>query len=214
MKKGLPILLFGLLLLGACSKDDNKDDNNGGNQEPTYDIVELSTDHGTMYIWLYDGTPLHKANFLKLAREGFYDGTTFHRVIKNFMIQGGDPNSKDSDPDNDGQGSPGYTIPAEIDTAKHFRGCLAAARLGNTQNPEKASSGSQFYIALSTSGTAHLNGEYTVFGFVLKGIETADAIVSQPTGSKDRPVTDIKMQMKVLAKTKAQLQTEFSWTPR
>ncbi|MEZ4805648.1 MAG: peptidylprolyl isomerase [Bacteroidia bacterium] len=136
---------------------------------PKEDILEINTSYGKMYVWLYKATPLHRENYLKLGREGYLNNTTFHRVIPDFMIQGGDPNSKDTDPNNDGQGGPGYTIPAEIrDSIKHHRGVMAAAR---TNNPEKASSGSQFYISVSTSGTAGLDGNYTVFGEVMSGIE-------------------------------------------
>jgi cyclophilin family peptidyl-prolyl cis-trans isomerase len=113
-----------------------------------YPIVEIVTPKGNMYVWLYDDTPKHRDNFLKLAKEGFYDQTKFHRIIKDFMIQGGDPMSKtDSLKDQWGQGGPGYTLEAEIkDNHYHKKGMLAAARLGDKVNPEKASSGSQFYI--------------------------------------------------------------------
>ena len=166
-----------------------------------------------MYMWLYKETPLHRANFLGLADTNYFDNTTFHRCIANFMIQGGDPYSKDNNPNNDGQGGPGYTVPAEIkSTLKHARGEVAAARLGNAQNPTKASSGSQFYICLSTSGTQHLNNEYTVFGKILKGIEVADSIVAQPQNStNNRPLTDIKMDVNVVNKTTKQLREEFNF---
>ena len=102
---------------------------------------------GTMVIELYDDTPVHRDNFKKLAQEGFFDGTNFHRVIGGFMIQGGDPNSRDDDPNNDGGGGPGYTLPAEIVPGRyHKRGALASARMGDDMNPERESSGSQFYI--------------------------------------------------------------------
>lgn len=110
---------------------------------------EITTRHGRMVVRLYDDAPLHRDNFAKLASEDFYDGTTFHRVIANFMIQGGDPNSKNDDLSDDGQGGPGYTIPAEISTARfHKRGALAAARQADQVNPNRASSGSQFYLVL------------------------------------------------------------------
>ncbi len=100
-----------------------------------------------MVIELYDDTPVHRDNFKKLAQEGFFDGTNFHRVIGGFMIQGGDPNSRDDDPNNDGGGGPGYTLPAEIVPGHyHKRGALASARMGDDMNPERESSGSQFYI--------------------------------------------------------------------
>ncbi|RYZ49316.1 MAG: peptidylprolyl isomerase [Sphingobacteriales bacterium] len=152
-------------------------------------------------------TPLHRANFLKLAGEGFYNQTTFHRIIENFMIQGGDPNSKDSDPDNDGYGGPGYTIPAEfVDTLKNIRGALATARDGN---PQKASNGSQFYINLVHNTS--LNNNYTVFGFVMKGMEVADLIVLEPKNANDRPLTNITMQVSILEKTKAEILDEYGY---
>lgn len=116
-------------------------------QNPKEELVSIQTEYGDMLVLLYDETPQHKENFIKLAKEGFYDSTTFHRIIDGFMIQGGDPNSKDDNEMNDGQGGPGYTIPAEFNSKFiHKRGAIAAARTGGPQNPEKRSSGSQFYI--------------------------------------------------------------------
>ena len=113
----------------------------------TEEVAVISTKYGEMIVRLYDATPEHKANFLKLAKEGFYDSTTFHRIIEGFMVQGGDPNSKDDNLRNDGQGGPGYTLPAEIVRGYiHKKGALAAARMGNDTNPDMRSSGSQFYI--------------------------------------------------------------------
>jgi len=108
---------------------------------------EITTPMGAMVIELYDDTPIHRDNFKKLVSEGTLDGTTFHRVIGGFMIQGGDPNSKDDDPNNDGSGDLGYTLPAEIVPERyHKRGALASARTGDNMNPNRESSGSQFYI--------------------------------------------------------------------
>lgn len=135
----IPVLLLTVIF---CTKPEEPVE-----EVATDEIAIISTDFGDMYVVLYDETPLHKANFLKLAKEGFYDSTTFHRVINEFMIQGGDPNSKDDNTQNDGQGGPGYTIDAEIsDKFIHKKGALSAARLGDRQNPEKKSSGSQFYV--------------------------------------------------------------------
>jgi cyclophilin family peptidyl-prolyl cis-trans isomerase len=210
MLKQLTLLLFATALL--MSNNSCKKENTDTKDEPlaikgdTLEIIEMSTSYGTMYIWLYQETPLHRDNFLKLAKEGFYNDLMFHRIIPNFMIQGGDPQG-------DGTGGPGYTIPAEIKSnIKHKKGSLAAARLGNNVNPAKESSGSQFYIAVSTSGTAHLNGEYTVFGEVMKGIEVADEIVKQPRNQQtNKPNTAIKMTVKVLNKSKQQLKDEFGF---
>ncbi len=181
--------------------------------DSTEKIVELSTKYGKMYIWLYKATPLHRTNFIKLAEEGYYDNTTFHRIINDFMIQGGDPNSKDTDSTNDGSGGPNYTIPAEINNIiKHERGALAAAR---TNNPAKASSGSQFYICHSTSGTAGLNNNYTVFGMVMQGLNIIDSIIQQPKNrANDRPFINQTMQVKVLKKTLQEIKTTYNYEPK
>jgi len=176
-------------------------------------LLLLSTSFGNMYMYMYKGTPLHRANFHKLVSEGFYNETEFHRIIPGFMIQGGDPLSKDDNRSNDGTGGPGYTIPAEINTSKytHITGAVAAARIGNQQNPQRASSGSQFYISVDGAGTAQLDGEYTVFGQVIKGVEVAQTIVQQPRGTADRPNDRIKMTIKILPKTHNELKDEFNF---
>jgi len=116
---------------------------------PVTNYYEIRTPLGRMVVRLYDETPLHRDNFKRLVATGFYDSTTFHRVIDGFVIQGGDPNSKDADPANDGTGGPGYTLPAEIRPGLfHRRGALAAARQGDEVNPERRSSGSQFYLVV------------------------------------------------------------------
>lgn len=173
-------------------------------------ICLVSTSFGNMYLYMFRGTPLHRANFHKLVAQGFYENTEFHRIIPNFMIQGGDPLSKDADRSNDGTGGPGYLIKAEIDTFKykHIVGSVAAAR---TNNPEKSSSGSQFYIAVSESGTKHLNGQYTVFGQVIKGVEVAQTIVSQPRNANNLPDQRIMMKVKIIPKTHNELIAEFGF---
>ncbi len=124
-------------------------------------LITITTDMGVMQGILFDQTPKHKENFIKLAQEGFFDSTNFHRVIKDFMIQGGDPNSKDDDPSNDGRGGPGYTVDAEFrDNLYHVKGALSAARQGDASNPQKRSSGSQFYIV---QGTTMSESEITSF---------------------------------------------------
>ncbi|UOQ72336.1 peptidylprolyl isomerase [Hymenobacter cellulosilyticus] len=162
-------------------------------------VVTISTSQGDIRLILFDETPLHKANFLKLAQSGFYNGTTFHRIIQNFMVQGGDGNSKDADPNNDGMGPQNdVTIPAEIRPEfSHKFGAVAAARQGDIVNPTKASSSSQFYIVQNHNGTPHLNGGYTVFGQVISGLDVVDKIAAQPKDMRDRPTTDIKMMVKV-----------------
>lgn len=193
---------------------------------PAKCLVSIETDYGNMLVELYDATPLHRDNFLKLVEKGYYDGLLFHRVINGFMIQGGDPNSKDAPSGQSlGTGGPGYTIPAEfVDTLYHLKGALAAARMGDAQNPEKKSSGSQFYIVQggpvddnllnskeaqknfhyptyirdaykTVGGTPHLDRDYTVFGRVIEGLDVIDKIAAQPTGSGNRPVNNIKMKI-------------------
>ena len=206
MKKIIIIIILSLTLtlsFVACNEDEETITENA----QTFEVLELSTDFGQMYIHLYDETPLHKANFDSLVRAGFYDSTEFHRCIRNFMIQGGDPNSKDDNRGNDGTGGPGYTVAAEIDSSKfkHTYGALAAARTGNSGNPERRSSGSQFYIVNNVNGTPHLDGEYTTFGMVLSGIEVATTIAKQPQNSSNLPNERIKMVMKYAELTQAQL---------
>lgn len=201
---------------------------------PTYadrlknSYVEIRTDFGTCIILLYNETPLHKQNFLKLVKDGVYDGLLFHRVIKNFMIQGGDPESKNALPGELlGEGDLGYQVPAEFrDSLFHKKGVLAAAR---DNNPEKASSSCQFYIVQgktftdeeldrlekeklegrsipmyqrkvykSLGGVPHLDQNYTVFGEVVKGIAMIDKIASVPTDKHDRPIVDQTMTIRIL----------------
>ncbi|MBT3302478.1 MAG: peptidylprolyl isomerase [Bacteroidetes bacterium] len=178
-----------------------------------FELVQISTDFGDIVIWLYDQTPIHKSNFLKLAKEGFYNGTTFHRIINNFMVQGGDPNSKGSDPSKIGGGGPGYTLKAEImPSLTHTYGTVAAARMGDQMNPERRSSGSQFYIVDNKQGTPHLNGAYTVFGKVISGMNAVETISVQPKGQRDMPTKNIVMkEVKVLSLTKADLKTKYNF---
>lgn len=177
-----------------------------------YEVIQLSTKFGDIFIWLYNETPKHRENFLKLAKEGFYNGTTFHRIINDFMIQGGDPNSKDSDPTNDGMGGPGYTVEAEFRPAlKHNYGAVAAARMGDAANPQKRSSGSQFYIVQNKNGTHFLDNNYTVFGQVIAGMDVVDKISVQAKDGRDRPFENISMQVKVLNMTKKELKEKFNF---
>jgi peptidyl-prolyl cis-trans isomerase B (cyclophilin B) len=192
--------------------------------------VLMQTTMGDMIIRLSDSTPLHRDNFLKLVKVKFYDSLLFHRVMKDFMIQGGDPDSKNAQAGVQlGGGGPGYTVPAEFRTTLfHKKGVIAAAR---SNNPENASSGSQFYIAqgkiytdaeldlLETGrigkkipvlyreayktigGIPHLDQGYTVYGEVVKGLEVIDKIASVQT-SRDRPVTDVRIIKVKLIKRK------------
>ena len=189
--------------------------------------IKIVTDSGTMIVKLYDSTPLHRDNFLKLVKEGFYDSLMFHRIIQGFMVQGGDPNSKNAEPGTilGGGGGDMMRIPAEFKKSIiHKKGALAAARDGN---PEKASSACQFYIVqgkvLSDAeldmmeqrigskysleqrniykkigGTAMLDQNYTVFGEVISGLEVVDKIARAPKAPGDRPIGDIRMKMEVV----------------
>ena len=188
--------------------------------------IKITTDSGVMVIRLYDKTPQHRDNFIKLANEHFFDSLLFHRVISQFMIQGGDPQSKNAQPGQMlGAGDVGYTIPAEFDTSLiHKKGALAAAR---TENPAKASSGCQFYIVQGKTWTdADLSGmemqqgrkysqaqrniyktiggvpfldmNYTVFGEVESGLNVIDKIASVPKAPGDRPIGDVRMKIEVI----------------
>lgn len=159
-------------------------------QEPEFEMV---TSHGTMKIKLYGKTPKHRDNFKKLVEEGYYDGMRFHRVIEGFMIQGGDPYSRDTAQiDLWGQGGPGYTVPAEfVNEYWHKKGALAAARKGDMANPRKASSGSQFYIVHDENACLHLDGQYTIFGEVTEGLDVIDRIATVATDRYDRPYEDV-----------------------
>lgn len=189
----LLLLLAGALLAGPVlaakpPKKSKKDE-----------VVTISTSLGNIRLILFDDTPLHKANFLKNAKSGLYTGTTFHRVIPEFMVQGGDVNSKDQDPSNDGLGQPDApTIPAELAAGhQHVYGAVAAARQGDLVNPQRASSSSQFYLVEKHDGTHFLDGQYTVFGQVIQGLDVIDKIAAQPKDGRDRPLTDVKMTVKV-----------------
>ncbi|MBN8704549.1 MAG: peptidylprolyl isomerase [Bacteroidetes bacterium] len=158
--------------------------------------VKIETPHGNILISLNaDVAPLHTQNFIKLATEGFFDKTTFHRVIPKFMIQGGDPNSKTNEKSSHGLGGPNYTIPAEI-KLQNKRGTVAAARKGDAVNPKRESSGSQFYINVADNG--FLDGQYTVFGEVLEGMDVADLIAGVAKDQRDNPVERIEMKVTVV----------------
>lgn len=162
--------------------------------EPVFDIV---TNYGTIRIKLFEDTPKHRDNFVKLASKRFYDGILFHRVINGFMIQAGDPTTKNPDADRNrfGYNDAGYKIPAEILPAhKHIKGALCAAREGDRANPEKKSSGSQFYLVQDPNNCAQLDGDYTVFGKTISGLEVIDKIAAVKTGARDLPVNPVKIQ--------------------
>lgn len=233
-KKNLFLILLMGIFMGACSSKMAKVEATTPqeNKEETKEIttmVLISTNYGDMKAILYNETPLHRDNFIKLVKEGYYDGTLFHRVIDGFMIQGGDPDSKTAKPKQIlGQGGLGYTIPAEFKQELiHKKGALAAARMGDNVNPQKASSGSQFYIAqgkrytseelnmlqarmgkqfnqtqkdayVNEGGVPFLDYEYTVFGQVIEGLEVIDKIAKVQKDRYDRPVEDVKMTISIV----------------
>ena len=182
----------------SCSSSSQQDEaankttemENLQNAEPEFDIV---TTHGTMRVKLYSMTPKHRDNFSKLVKDNYYDGIRFHRVIEGFMIQAGDPYSRDTSLVNMwGQGGPDYTVPAEfVPDYRHKKGALAAARKGDMANPKKASSGSQFYIVHDENSCVHLDGQYSVFGEVVEGLEVIDMIATVPVDRMDRPYEDV-----------------------
>lgn len=271
MKKILmSAVAFVMGIAAACSQSDMSEYTV---EDPKDALVELNTSMGDVVVELFNDTPQHRDNFLKLVKEGYYDGVLFHRVINDFMVQTGDPNSKNASSGAQlGSGDPGYTIPAEIVYPKHYHkyGALAAARTGDAMNPEKRSSGSQFYIVTGKTmserqlenmdakrinselqsyfqnlamqyrdsiqsmqkagdqagleslrqelikqteaavnpqemsaemkteystkgGTPHLDGGYSVFGQVLKGMDVVDKIQKVDTDSSDRPLEDVKI---------------------
>jgi len=200
--------LFAMMCLMSCSEKEQ--------------LAVISTDLGDIKVKLYNETPQHRDNFVKLAKEGYYDGTLFHRVIPQFMIQGGDPDSKGAAAGTRlGQGGPNYKVPAEFNNDLfHKKGALAAARQGDQQNPEKKSSGSQFYIVTgkvysdaeleqtakrlkdrvltdtqkevykTEGGVPFLDGGYTVFGEVVEGMEIAENIGLMQKDRTDRPLDE------------------------
>ena len=234
------------LLLMSASGCETPTAASGGSSEPVK--VEIETKFGSMIVQLSDSTPQHRDNFLKLVDEQFYDSLIFHRVIREFMVQGGDPQSKGADANARlGSGGPGYTVAAEIRPDHlHVKGALAAARQGDNVNPERRSSGSQFYLVQgrqfsdnelagiegrianfaleygnglanvengqflyseeareaykTLGGTPFLDMQYTVFGYVVEGLNVVDSIAAVPTDRRrgDRPLEDVVMSMKRL----------------
>ena len=171
-------------------------------------VVTLTTKFGDIKLILFDDTPIHKENFIKLVESGAYDGTIFHRVIKDFMIQGGDLSTKENASKNQSDS----TITAEIKSNHpHRRGAVAAARMGDNVNPERKSSNSQFYIVEKDNGANHLDGQYTVFGQVISGFEVIDKVAEQRTNHGDRPVEQIVTTFKVEQIAKEKITEEYGY---
>lgn len=199
MKKALLILAAVLVasaaMLSSCGNRNAKNtetDMTSIQEEPIYDIV---TSMGTIRVKLYSKTPNHRDNFAKLAADHFYDSLLFHRVINHFMIQAGDPLTRDTSRVAEyGTGGPGYTVPAEfVKEYYHKKGALAAARRGDFANPTKASSGSQFYIVQDEDACLPLDDQYTVFGETIEGLEVIDRIAAVETDRYDRPLEDVRI---------------------
>ena len=185
---GIATLLMGVIGVGAWAETPQS--------PPTEDSKKtraiIKTRFGEMELVFFpDLAPKHVESFLNLARKGFYDGTIFHRVIPGFMIQGGDPNTKDpSNRQSYGNGGPGYTLPAEFNRIPHERGIVSAARAADPN-----SAGSQFFIVIDKA--PHLDGKYTVFGEVVKGMDVADTIVQQPRDRRDNPLERVEITVEV-----------------
>jgi len=226
----LAVVLFTALSTNMEAQKKNKKQKEAPKEPETH--ILISTSLGDITIKLCNETKLHKANFIKLVTENFYNDILFHRVIKDFMVQAGDPNSKGAEAGAQlGSGGPGYQIPAEIIYGLyHKKGALSAARTGDQGNPTRMSSGSQFYIVhgkkfaeaelkqlearygttllpeqmaayVNVGGAPHLDGQYTVFGEVVEGLDIIDKIAAVETAPGDRPKTDVKIiSMKIIDK--------------
>ncbi len=175
-------------------------------------LVTINTDYGKIKLILFDDTPLHKQNFLDLATAGVYNHITFHRVINNFMIQTGDFTTRNQPIDY----SPAIikeSINAEIlPSYKHVRGAIGAARAGNEVNPERKSHSTQFYIVQNYKGAHHLDGEFTIFGQVMSGLEVLDAIAAQETSNRDRPLKDLRISVDVVKVNKTDIEKFYNFT--
>jgi cyclophilin family peptidyl-prolyl cis-trans isomerase len=187
--RALVLAVFMLGLSSGCAPKEEPLEETANGEEAVDEIAVIQVrEFGEIRIrFLTDKAPGHVENFKKLARAGFYDGTTFHRIVPGFVIQGGDPNSKDDNPGNDGTGGPGYSIQAEFSDVPHTRGILSMAR---SSDPDSA--GSQFFIVVKEANL--LDGQYTVFGEVITGMEVVDSIVAQPRDRRDRPIANIVME--------------------
>lgn len=188
------VLFIGFLIQNASAEIKEKKITKGEIKKMAETRAVIETKFGNIELKFFpDVAPNHVKNFIELAKKGFYDGTTFHRVIPGFMIQGGDPNSKSPDKSTHGMGGPGYTVKAEFNAMPHKKGTLSMARAAS---PDSA--GSQFFICVAAA--PFLDRQYTVFGEVVSGIEAADKIVGQPRDSKDNPNERIEIKVKITEK--------------
>lgn len=168
--------------------------------EKTYPVGQIKTNKGEVLFWLYDETPRHKASFIKLANDAYWDTLTFNRVINDFVAQGGCPDTPAGF-----SGSPYLLKPEFVPTIRHLYGAVGA---GRDNNPDKLSAGCQFYIVQNKKGLARLDDKFTVFGQVFKGMEVIDAIVSVKTDSTDTPLSPIKLDVNVLNLTASELRKQ------
>ena len=165
--------------------------------EKTYPIGQIKTVQGEMLFWMYDETPAHKASFIKLANANYWDSLTFNRVIKNFVIQGGCPDTPEGFSD-----SPYLLKPEFRDSIKHIYGAVG---IGRDDNPEKLSAGCQFYIVQNKEGLPRLDGDYMIFGQIFKGLDVLDAIALVDTDSLDMPLDDVHLDVNVISLSKSEL---------
>jgi peptidyl-prolyl cis-trans isomerase B (cyclophilin B) len=224
MKKYVSSLIVFLSIAGISNQNLIQAQNNSEER-----LIKIATIQGDMVLKLYNETPAHRDNMIKLIQDNFFDNQLFHRVIKDFMVQGGDPQSVGAPAGMRlGNGGPGYTIPAEFNPELfHKKGALAAARQGDGVNPQKASSGSQFYLVqgrvytpeqinsfaqsgrvtfteeslkayTTVGGTPHLDGSYTVFGEIVEGMDVLDRIANTQTDSRDRPLADVVYSISIV----------------
>lgn len=194
--KNLSFLLF-LSLLIACTVPKQK--------AITYPVGQIKTPQGEMLFWLHEETPIHRASFIKLANEHYWDTLTFNRVIENFVIQGGCPDTPEGFAD-----SPYLLKPEFKDHIKHIHGALGAGRDGNA---EKLSAGCQLYIVHNKKGLHRLDGDYMIFGQMIKGYDVLDAIATTPTDSLDAPLTKVPMKVKVINLTMEEL-SEYGYVDK
>ncbi|MBN1339948.1 MAG: peptidylprolyl isomerase [Bacteroidales bacterium] len=205
----IKLLFVSALILGivvsACKKDEEP------NEQVTppvkYKTIKVETSFGNFRIWLYNETPQHRDNFLELAGQEFYDSLIYHRVVDNFVVQGGDPEGT-------GYGGPGYTVPAEfVSSLHHVYGAVGMARMSDNINPDKESNGSQYYIVVDTAGTSFLDMNYTVFGFVFHGMDAVFNISKVDVDTNDRPLETVYMnKMTIEEYTAAELKNLFGYT--
>ncbi len=194
LRTGLTLVFTVLLAVSAGAEMKQKTFTKEEIKKMAETKAVIETKFGNIELRFFpDVAPNHVNNFIELAKKGFYDGTTFHRVIPGFMIQGGDPNTKNPDKSTHGMGGPGYTVKAEFNDRPHKRGILSMARAAN---PDSA--GSQFFICVADA--PFLNKQYTVFGEVVSGMEVADKIVSQPRDRRDNPNERIEMKVRIVEK--------------